>query len=525
MKVLFVFPNIDTGGYKPLGISVLSAIAKQKGWDAELFDTSFYDVNELSSNEKFKGMKEAAEQSLSVMSVDISDFGVTEEVADVKGLMAQKVEEFDPDLIAVSIFSQEFHLGMTLLEVARSVKPKVATCVGGVHCIADPESVAKNKHVDFVCFGEGEEAFKTILDQVESGHIDPAFVPANCYIENGEVKKTPIGEYAVLDDLPYLDNDIFDDRQMIRVFDGEVYRSIDVCITRGCFERCVYCLFAKQTSEQGGALRKYSITRFIDELEYTVKRHNIGFIRFQDSTFLNLSNAFLKEFSEEYIKRVNLPFVIDTTPQQVNEEKCGYLKAMGCRSMSIGIETGNEKNRNEYLNKRAKDKHILNAFNCGNGAGIRTVSFILLGFPFETHENIFETVRLIRKAQVSSPAVGFVYPFVGSELRNMALEAGLFEVSSEKNGTPQYVRDCPAISNPNLTDDEYRGIYRTFPFYCKFPEEYWEYVKVAERFDEEGNLRYEMCKNFYERFELHNSYMMKPVGNFLDLATELVEAS
>ncbi len=48
---------------------------------------------------------------------------------------------------------------------------------------------------------------------------------------------------------------------------------------------------------------------------------------------------------------------------------------------------------------------------------------------------------------------------------------------------------------------------------------------MAEKFDEEGNLRYEMCKNFYERFELHNSYMMEPVGNFLDLATELVEAS
>ena len=65
--------------------------------------------------------------------------------------------------------------------------------------------------------GEGEETFRTILDQVEAGHIDPAFVPANCYIENGEVKKTPIGEYAVLDDLPYLDNDIFDDRQMISI--------------------------------------------------------------------------------------------------------------------------------------------------------------------------------------------------------------------------------------------------------------------------------------------------------------------
>ena len=39
MKILFINPNIDTGGYKPLAISVLSAIAKKEGHEISVFDT------------------------------------------------------------------------------------------------------------------------------------------------------------------------------------------------------------------------------------------------------------------------------------------------------------------------------------------------------------------------------------------------------------------------------------------------------------------------------------------------------
>ena len=80
----------------------------------------------------------------------------------------------------------------------------------------------------------------------------------------------------------------------------------------------------------------------------------------------------------------------------------------------------------------------------------------------------FETIDLIRKAEVAAPNVGFVYPFKGTKLRDNAIKSGAFDPGIEIKGVPQYSRDRPVIKNKNITGDEYAGLYRTFMFYCKF---------------------------------------------------------
>ena len=49
MRILFVFPNIGDGGYKLVGVSTLSALAKKAGHETALFDTSFMDISSISA--------------------------------------------------------------------------------------------------------------------------------------------------------------------------------------------------------------------------------------------------------------------------------------------------------------------------------------------------------------------------------------------------------------------------------------------------------------------------------------------
>ena len=44
MKILFIWPNKDVFGYKPIGISLLASILKKGGHQVELFDTTFIDL-------------------------------------------------------------------------------------------------------------------------------------------------------------------------------------------------------------------------------------------------------------------------------------------------------------------------------------------------------------------------------------------------------------------------------------------------------------------------------------------------
>jgi anaerobic magnesium-protoporphyrin IX monomethyl ester cyclase len=177
--------------------------------------------------------------------------------------------------------------------------------------------------------------------------------------------------------------------------------------------------------------------------------------------------------------------------------KIKYLKDMNCQSISVGVETGNENMRVDFLNKKATNDIIVKAFHTINSFGIRTVSFILIGFPFETKEFIFETIDLIREAKVASPNVGFVYPFKGCRLRYIVVNKGLFDPSIEINGAPQYSRNFPAIKNPNISIEEYMGIYRTFMFFCKFPRERFSDIQIAQQLDDRGNEMYSKLKNEY----------------------------
>lgn len=508
MNILFIFPNIDTSGYKPLAISSLIAVAKKLNHKVKLFDTSFYDVKGISSNKVFLNTKQAGEEVLSFIPVDLSDYHIEKKAVDLKSVFIGLVNDFKPNIVALSIFSQEYALGMYLLKLVKEVMPNTLTVVGGIHCYADPESVINDKNVDFMCLGEGERVFENLIEAVES-NTDYTNIGGLWLKSKGEIKKNSPDGYVDLNQLPYFDYDEYDDRQFIRVFNGKVYRSADISLTRGCFERCIYCLHDKiyQTYDSY-SIRKYDIDRFISELEYIVKKYNINFIRFQDSSFLNVSENYLREFSKTYRDKIGLPFVIDSSPQVVTYNKIKYLKEMNCQSISIGIETGNESFRLKYLNKRATNKQIINAFHTVHKFDIRTVGFILIGFPFETRDIIFETIELVREARVSSPNVGFVYPFRGSRLREIAIKEGLFDEGIEINNTPQYSRDCPAIKNPSILEDEYRGIYRTFPFYCKFSKEYYPDIKIAEKLDERGNTMYKKLRDFFVENNLYNNYLI-----------------
>lgn len=507
MNILFIFPNIDICGYKPIGISSLIAVAKRLNHRVRLFDTSFYDVKEQSSNKVFLNSKQAGEEILNFIPVDLTEYDVEKKTVNLREVFQALLNGFKPDLIALSIFSQEYALGTYLLKIAKEINPGILTIVGGIHCYAAPEEVISNDSVDLICIGEGERAFENLLKRIEA-NADYTDIKGLWSKNDGKLTRNPPGDYIDLNEIPFLDYDEYDDRQFIRVFNGRVYRSADICLTRGCFERCIYCLHDKIYETYGNCrIREYDIDRFICELEYLVKRHSIDFIRFQDSSFLNTSEKYLTEFSKRYVDRIRLPFVIDSSPQSVTYNKIKCLKEMSCQSISIGVETGDEEYRLKYLNKKATNKQIIEAFGIISKFNIRTVGFILLGFPFETREFIFKTIELIRKARISAPTVGFVYPFKGSRLREMVIKDGLFDDSMEINNSTQNSRNYPVIRNSNISKEEYMGIYRTFLLYCKLPEKYYKDIRIAESFDKRGNTMYEKLKDLFVKENLYNDYL------------------
>ena len=54
------------------------------------------------------------------------------------------------------------------------------------------------------------------------------------------------------------------------------------------------------------------------------------------------------------------------------------------------------------------------------------------------------------------------------------------------------------LTMPTITKEEIQGLFRTFSFYVKFPEERFPDIQVAERFDDTGNAMYERLSMEFE---------------------------
>jgi len=495
MKILFIFPNIDSPGYKPVAISTLSAIAKKKGHILKLYDTSFFDTREYNSIQEFMENTKIGETIANFIPVDEKKYGLVKDKVDLKKDFLVCLSEFNPDLVLISTLSLEYAVSIFLLNIVKEYNENILTLMGGRHCYSSPDETLKEKCVDMICIGEGEKPLSELLDCLEQ-KIDYSNIKGLWIKTKNQIVKNELNTYYFdLNSLPYLDLDIYDDRQLLRIFNGKVYRSVDYVMKRGCFEQCGYCQSKLVQEWHCGdkSIRSYSVDRAIQELKYLKNKYKLNFIRFHDESFLAISIKDFEYFAEKYISEINLPFVCDAAPQTVTQRKAELLKKMGCQSISMGCESGNEEFRYKVLNKRVKNESVIKAFKYINNVGIRTVMFNLLGFPFEKKEYIEDTIRLNRQCNVHSPSIGFFYPFKGCELRNVAIKNNFFDPNIEINGAAQWTRNRPFLKNPDISYDEYLGIFRTFILYCKLPEKMFDDIKKAETDDKV----FEKLKSFY----------------------------
>lgn len=480
MKVLFVWPNKDSFGFKPLGISLLSAIARDMGWDTALFDTTEIDFG-------FMDNTRSGESAKLFKQVDLASHGHEKKRVDLRSKLIRRLHEYHPDCLALSVLSDEHLIAAEISAIAKEINPDLPVIWGGKFPTLQPLKTLEDYHADFICMGEGFGAFKDFLAAL-SGNGSLYTIP-NIWAKknNGKIIRNEIRPLKKsLDDLPYVDWDIFDKRQFSKPFDGKVYVSGDHMLNWGCPYHCTYCInhFYHNLYANRYHMRRYGTERIIKELQFLKDKYHLGFIKFHDEDFLMRPLDNLRELSEAYQERVNIPFVIETNPRSVTEKKVALLKKMNCVSASVAIETGDAELNKKVLNRVNTENDVIKAFSLLKNAGIRTSAFIMLGIPFETRKTYEKTIELTKKAEVQYPNAGFFYPFEGTELRQTAIEHGFFDPND--SGRSVYRRDRPALKFGEFSEEELIEMRNVLVLYVKLPKFYESFIKRSEISDATG---------------------------------------
>ena len=124
------------------------------------------------------------------------------------------IQDFSPDLIGVSVVEDQYELCNTLLTSAKK-HFNIPVVIGGTTPTVSPQIIIENPNIDYLIQGEGEVAFKELINALEN-KSPVSDVPNLWYKENGKVKKTELVRYIEMNDLPNQNTDFWDKKHFLK---------------------------------------------------------------------------------------------------------------------------------------------------------------------------------------------------------------------------------------------------------------------------------------------------------------------
>ena len=329
-------------------------------------------------------------------------------------------QEFQPGVIGYSVITGS-HRYYYQLNSRLKEEVDFFSAFGGPHPTFFPEMI-EEEGVDGLCIGEGEEALVDLANSLEVGGFDPT-IPNWWFKVNGKVIKNSVRPLVDhLDSLPLPDRDLVYSKDPI-------YRHSKIkhfISGRGCPYNCTYCFnhaFSEIYKGKGKRFRQRSVDNVMEELRQVKEAYPLEFVIFVDDTFV-LSKEWLGEFAEEYPKKIGFPFFCNTRANLVTEEQVRLLKKAGVFCVGMGIEAGNDRIRNELLERNMSREQILNACRLLYEGGINLTTTNMLGLPTGSLEDDFATLQLNIECRPAYAHAFLFQPYPRTELGEFTRREG-----------------------------------------------------------------------------------------------------
>ncbi len=418
MRVLFVFPDfglvknrqgqmvLEHGGWYSEGIGSLAAVLAARGHSVGLFH--------------------------------LTGPVTREEFTD-------KLRREKPDLVAFSVRTQVFRPAVEYATWAK--QSGYQTIFGSYHPTVNPQETIESPGVDMICIGEGEVPLATLCERLEAGR-DYADVPGLWVKRGDEIVRNPVGPLVEdLDSLPLPQFGLFD---YGRLLSSETFTAM-ASFTRGCPYACTYCINNKLKALYPNRNRFLRTRSPENAMAYLRRLREVypgmRYLRVMDDIF-HYSEEWLEQFLPQYKAEIGLPFAINHRPNRFTQRAARMLADAGCYQVYFGVESGNDKIRNQVIGRHMSEEQIKNAFRWAREAGIRTAAYNMVGLPYETLATALDTIKLnaaIRPNRIFSP---IFCPYPNTRLHDIAVEAGFCRPNT--NYEEDVVLEMPQFPLPQI---------------------------------------------------------------------------
>jgi anaerobic magnesium-protoporphyrin IX monomethyl ester cyclase len=193
--------------------------------------------------------------------------------------------------------------------------------------------------------------------------------------------------------------------------------------SRGCPYGCMYC----STSYYWGRIIRYRSGKNVaDEVEHLYDKYHVRYVSFADDE-LTIAKQTVKDFIKEIKERgIDIEFACGSRVDHVDKEYMKYLYDNGCAALYFGVESASQFTL-DRIGKRITIERIRKVFRWRKELGRFAMGSFILGFPWETIDDMKRTVDFAIELEPSYAQFTALTPYPGTPFYRYALKYGLIE--------------------------------------------------------------------------------------------------
>ncbi len=377
--------------YAPLGLLYLSSHLRQRGFAAEIYDSTFGTKPEL----------------------------------------FQELERGEPGILGIYVTLMT--RGNALEIVKRGKAAGWQILLGG----PEPANYAEQylaAGADVIVAGEGEISLECLL---RSGMraVDWPDIPGIIYRQtDGAICRTaPAPLISDLDAQPWPDREQIDIQKYLDAWRGHHGQgSISLITARGCPYHCEWC----SHSVYGKTHRRRSPHSVVDEVEWILSRYHPEMLWLADDVF-TIHYGWLQEYAAEMRRRsIRIPFECITRADRVNERVAETLADLGCFRVWVGSESGSQRIL-DAMRRGVTVEQVRRAVSLCKQNGIQTGMFLMWGYEGEELEDVEATAEHIRECKPDVFFTTVSYPIRGTpyydRVASRLVSIGPWEQSTDRD--------------------------------------------------------------------------------------------
>lgn len=334
--------------------------------------------------------------------------------------LESRIKAVNPNVVGLTAMTMTLIDVMKTINRVKKIDKNIKVVLGGPHVHLFPNETINLKNVDYLVLGEGENAFKELLDRIDN-KSKLREIPGLVFKDNGMIINTgvrpPIRD---LDEIPFPARHLVPYEKYTSLLSRRTIATTFFS-SRGCPFKCSFC----DRPHLGKAFRSRSARNVVDELQECTQMGIYEFLFYDDTFTVNKKRVI--DICNEIVKRkMDIGWDIRARVDTINEEMLKHLKRAGCQGIHYGIEAGTQKIL-KILNKGITIEQAQHVFNLTRKYKIPILAYFMIGNPSETKDDIYLSFKVMKALNPDYVHMTILTPFPGTKIYSDGLESGIIK--------------------------------------------------------------------------------------------------